>query len=426
MALESHAQAVEDVLHESLSFKLRPSASYVIDRKFVTFWPQGSSEYKVTGGVKVMKINMNGSDWLDPSSIKLHFHVKNDGADNLQPYVTGIHNWFRRLRVIIGGQVVEDIDNYNRICQMFTMMMDKEKQKNDSIESWTGTADLKAPPAITTGSTVICMGSLFAGIFNQDKYLPVKYCPITIELELVNQYSDSVRATGSQLWSISDVQLKCDMVTLDSQLDNSYAEHLLSGKSIPISYTSYTTSQQVCAGADTQVNISRSLTRLKSIFVTLYKEKKNAPVAPATVGTPNLNLYNEVNLFHHPMLGNYNASNEIQFELQLGSKKWPEYPMLSQAEGFYQLRKTMGILGSAYHSLDITTREYVDDKFVIGMDLEKMLGASFTGYNSKSGDLLTVKIKKATDLINGEDFIFTTLHYDALLEINDTGCTVME
>ena len=136
MALESHAQAVEDVLHESLSFKLRPSASYVIDRKFVTFWPQGSSEYKVTGGIKVIKININGSDWMDPSSLKLHFHIKNnDGNNGLIFYVRGIHNWFRRLRVIIGGQVVEDIDNYNRVCQMFTVMMDKEKQKNDANES---------------------------------------------------------------------------------------------------------------------------------------------------------------------------------------------------------------------------------------------------------------------------------------------------
>ena len=54
-----------------------------------------------------------------------------------------------------------------------------------------------------------------------------------------------------------------------------------------------------------------------------------------------------------------------------------------------------------------------------------MLGASFTGYNSKSGDLLTVKLKN-TDMLNGTDMIYTTLHYDALLEINDTGCTVME
>ena len=414
MALESHAQAVEDVLHESLSFKLRPSASYVIDRKFVTFWPQGSSEYKVTGGAKVIKININGTDWLDPSSLKLHFIVKNeDQSLALQPYVVGIHNWFRRLRVIIGGQVVEDIDNYNRVCQMFTTMMNKNKQLNDAIESWRGTHNLNSPIVLPAQESVVCMGSLFAGIFNQDKYLPVKYCPITIELELVNQYSDSTRAGKSQLWSIEDVQLKCDMVTLDSQLDNSYAEHLLAGKSIPISYTSYTTSQQVCSGDKTNVNISRSLTRLKSIFVTLYK-------APA-----NYETRNEVNLFWHRMAGNYLKSDEIKFELQLGSKKWPEYPLQSQSEAFYQLRKTMGILGSAYHSLDFDTTEYINDKFIIGFDLEKMLGASFTGYNSKSGDLLTVKLDN-TNMVSGQDMIYTTLHYDALLEINDTGCTVME
>jgi len=99
--------------------------------------------------------------------------------------------------------------------------------------------------------------------------------------------------------------------------------------------------------------------------------------------------------------------------------------MLSQAEAFYQLRKTMGVLGSAYTSLDFSGREYITDKFIIGFDLEKMLGASFTGYNSKSGDLLTVKLKN-TAIANGADMIFTTLHYDALLEINDTGVTVME
>ena len=85
----------------------------------------------------------------------------------------------------------------------------------------------------------------------------------------------------------------------------------------------------------------------------------------------------------------------------------------------------MGILGSAYHSLDFTGREYINDKFISGFDLEKMLGASFTGYNSKSGDLLTIKLSK-TGMANGADMIYTTLHYDALLEINDTGVTVME
>ena len=86
----------------------------------------------------------------------------------------------------------------------------------------------------------------------------------------------------------------------------------------------------------------------------------------------------------------------------------------------------MGILGSAYHSMNIKGNEYKNYKHVIGFDLEKMLGASFTGYNSKSGDLLTIKLKGVTNFESTKDFIFTTLHYDALLEINDTGCTVME
>ena len=154
----------------------------------------------------------------------------------------------------------------------------------------------------------------------------------------------------------------------------------------------------------------------------MYKEKKTADNPPA----PDLSLLNEVNRFWHPMEGTYDYAKEIQFELQLGSKKWPEYPMKSQAEAFYQLRKTMGILGSAYLSLDITGPEYKNNKFIIGFDLEKMIGASFTGYNSKSGDLLTIKLKDVYGMTNAEDFIFTTLHYDALMEINDTGVTVME
>jgi DNA mismatch repair protein MutH len=85
----------------------------------------------------------------------------------------------------------------------------------------------------------------------------------------------------------------------------------------------------------------------------------------------------------------------------------------------------MGLLGSAYHSLDFSGNDYILDKHIIGLDLEKMLGASFTGYNSKSGDLLTVKLKD-TGMNSTGDMVYTTLHYDALLEINDAGCTLME
>ena len=44
--VEAIANSVEDRLIDGLSFKLRPGASYVTDRRSVTFHPRGSNIYK--------------------------------------------------------------------------------------------------------------------------------------------------------------------------------------------------------------------------------------------------------------------------------------------------------------------------------------------------------------------------------------------
>ena len=70
------------------------------------------------------------------------------------------------------------------------------------------------------------------------------------------------------------MQAKCDIVTLDNTLDNEYAAHLLGGKALPISFSTYIHQvQSVPAGTyDPKINIARSVTRLKSIFITLFKD----------------------------------------------------------------------------------------------------------------------------------------------------------
>ena len=75
--MESHAQSVEDTLIQSLSFKLRPGASYITDRRSVTYFPVNGGSYG-PNGVKVIKVMLNGSDsWLDPSTLKFFFNVSN-------------------------------------------------------------------------------------------------------------------------------------------------------------------------------------------------------------------------------------------------------------------------------------------------------------------------------------------------------------
>ena len=76
------------------------------------------------------------------------------------------------------------------------------------------------------------------------------------------------------LWNSSDVQVECDILTLDNSLDNEYASHLLSGTSLPINFAAWGHANQ-STGNDKilSANIHRALSRLKSVFITLTRLK---------------------------------------------------------------------------------------------------------------------------------------------------------
>jgi hypothetical protein len=76
---------------------------------------------------------------------------------------------------------------------------------------------------------------------------------------------------------------------------------------------------------------------------------------------------------------------------------FPEYPVRSLAETFYQLKKSLGIHGSAFHSISITPEQYRNDHFIIGIDTEKIFEAGFTGLNLRAGDL--IELSEANMLI---------------------------
>ena len=346
--MEHHAQSVEDHLAYGLSFKLRPGAYYVTDRKCVTYSPQGGNAYSPRG-VRVIKIMLTGDQWLDPSTVKLSYTLKNNGTGNLRHFVVGGHGFFRRSRAILGGQVVEDCDHWNRVTEMFHMFMDPDRRSNDAIEGFGG-ADTATPDQLATTTERTVMFTPLSGILNQDKYLPIRYAPIQLEFELVNSASDDCRfdtsAAASQDFEINDVQLKCDVITLDNALDNEYAQHMLSGKSLPINFSSYYTGVQVSTGgSDNTINVSRALTSMKGVFVSMFKSQTPDPAQATSL--------HEVNSFWHQRDGAHERSKYAQFDMQIGSKKFTEYPISSTVEAFYQLRKTLGIHAFAFHTIDV-------------------------------------------------------------------------
>ena len=131
------ANSVEDYLIDGLSFKLKPGASYINERKSVTFHPQGGNHY-TTSGVRLIKFSITGDQWLDPSTFRVAFNLVNAesvSTRRLRP-LSGPHSFFKRMRVLCNGAVVEDIDDYNRVHEMFSMLQPRETRRNDGVEGF--------------------------------------------------------------------------------------------------------------------------------------------------------------------------------------------------------------------------------------------------------------------------------------------------
>ena len=86
------------------------------------------------------------------------------------------------------------------------------------------------------------------GLFNQFKYIPLKACPLVLELELVSNFSDCIvtpninpqfpdtelppdthKSTSGE-YELNNSFLQCDVVSLDNDLHKKYVAHLLDGK----------------------------------------------------------------------------------------------------------------------------------------------------------------------------------------------------
>ena len=139
--MERHVASLEPLLIKNLSFKLKESAQYIDSRRQVSYFASGSNIYSTTSGTRVLKVVLNGQEWLDPSSIYLQYDLRNtdsaggEGA-KVRP-VSGAHCFFQRLRVITGhGTIVEDISDYNQVHELFSNMKPREEVDNDDILSF--------------------------------------------------------------------------------------------------------------------------------------------------------------------------------------------------------------------------------------------------------------------------------------------------
>jgi hypothetical protein len=212
---------------------------------------------------------------------------------------------------------------------------------------------------------------------------------------------------------------------LDNHLNNEYTAHLLAGKALPIKYSTLISQQSTISKNNVAVQVSRAVSRLQKAFITLYRQPVGSASDPETAwDKQSIKLY-------HPMEldAAYKASKELEFQIQLGGKLYPEYPCRSISEAFSILKQTLNLPDWGLHSVGIDFRQYTSNKFIFAMSFEKMPQASWSGTNTMSGQILLIKLASVnTSVISGDiaQTMFITLQSENILEIKDSAVSIFE
>jgi hypothetical protein len=262
----------------------------------------------------------------------------------------------------------------------------------------------------TTRRVVI---DLPCGLFHSHYLLPIGRFPLELTLELAS--ADAVAMKGpltyasatvaadnvTQNYSIQNVRLLCDTVSLDSAMNDNIDEALLQGKPLSLAYSSWSNQYFTLTGlpdtnAQFHVLLNRSFSRLQSVF---------ANFLPKWFATP-VNEWTQSTLFscwHGPApattAANYNEAlvpvydftrDTFRFQLQAGPRLWPSTPMSSLGEAYMQLQKAVGQLLSET-GLAIGPA-YRLRSFHMGIDLEKAAstassaGVTMSGLNTRASN----------------------------------------
>jgi hypothetical protein len=369
---------------------------------------------------------------------------------------------FTRVRTLINGTSVEDIQYHSKLVALdYTLFHTHERNVADLMEMpWAEETAL--PPLarrdIPGGASVRFSCPLLCGLANQPLYLWLKAAPLTFEFEMTPNPRDIFAPTTSATntagnyspwggatarnqdnFTLSDAVIRCDMLTIDNSLVEQYASHLLAGRPLSIPFTSFVNIYQVLPDRSTfTLQMMRALSRIKNIFWCFAPQvcQLSPPICPANVAITGLATGHQAAdaaaLSTAAQPATLVANDNMQWQLQIGGRCWPQMPCRGITESYYRLRSCLD--QTQHGTFAITPNGYRTSQTYFGVDLEKAAvgsaGASFTGLSTRGGEALVLIVNNlsATTTAAGQfpQVIFAFVHADLILNVTASGAEVLE
>ena len=427
-------------LVDQLSFKLPSTAQYGLERRLVSSFPSGASTFSPNGGLKVMRFVITGEHWMDASTLRLAFKVRNNGAQSLQ-LASGPWCLFHQVRCLIGGTEIENLQYYGRTHELFRhLLMSNAWNVESTTEDFTTYAQANYPQVepkqIGPGQVASMNLTLCLGLLQMDKLLPLKFLGgMQIELTLAEPREAVMPGSPSNEFTIEQPKMQFSTVTLDSALQNSFSSALLQSRALQFHMRTIHLQQMAVAQGNTEIQLSltRALSRLAGVFISFSGSNTYVDGLGNVQNTP-ANLTHLHKTFLNPSAfitgqpadGTSSDESLMQWSLQIGSKNWPEsQPCSSLSETLSLLRQATGMIDGSVRTTSITEQGYRNNQFVIGVPLQ-ILRSAFSSINTRSGDLLSVFVRNLDPGIRGPGRVYVHMISEQIVELRESGVTVMD
>ena len=398
----------EDHLIEGLSFK-PPSATanYVLETRQVTYQAESGNRFDPVSS-RVIRFRLADHGFLEASSVKMALTLQNQGDQPITP-CGQLMSLFRRARLFASSQLVEDRIELATETSITDRLKDGLRRMNDSIEQHPHDAfNANTYTQLGAGKSRRLLSSTSFGVLNQSKWIPLHLVSGGLILEFELDDAATAFDESAVSFEITDVKLFANLHTIDSALANSYASHVLKGNPLHLHYSSVVASRHLVTGSNFTISLVRGFTRLKQCFIVFVKAGQK-----------------KTKTFHSPFNGTYNTDvDDFTWQIQIGSRKWPERPCRGIAESWMRLRQAAGsFYGTSDHS--IASADYANGCYILGNNFEKVDSmASHSGYSTKDGSIVQLTIENS-GLTAGDACLIYQV-YDGLLSIQDGSCSVFE
>ena len=432
------AAGQNDSLIEQLSFSLPAVATYARERRLVQVMPQGANTFAPNGN-QVLTFNLTSQDgWLDPSSLRLHFRIRNtapavaDAAANALlglRAASGCHCFFSQLRILIGGTEVERIEPYHMLHELFRVALNTpQSQVEQGVEDGRHIFDNDAYPpvipiTIAQGAYLSVTLTPLAGILQCGKYLPLRLMNSMI-LEFTLARTDDALApvaaavagvaNNSRDFELQQCELQFSTVRLDSALEAGFSSMMLSGRALQLNLRTIMSQQAIipAAAVEFQATVVRALSRIAAVFVTFQGRDAQT---------------NSILRFHNPSAV-VNHERTLEWSVQIGSKTWPEMSTCkSQASTMSLLKQALGIYDQNIACTCINPLNCNGTRYVIGVPTSTIPGQVFSGISTRSGDLLSVLIKSMGVAANEQaQKLHISMVAEVILELKESGTVLLE